>query len=229
MLRSHRRIQSPFWFNMHNIVIVGAGGFGREVASFLWDCFSRDDYQLKGFLGKDETTPEGCVPGANLIGDPDTYQPCADDRFILAIGPMEVRRRIAEVLMNKAARFLTMVHPSTTVVDSATIGTGVILYPNSFVSNTAVLDDYAHLSLFASVGHDGYVGKFSMLSPYSTLNGFASVANDVFVGSHATIGPGTVVGEHCVISANSSVLRDIPPNRFVFGVPARQTAKFASP
>lgn len=214
---------------MNNIIIVGAGGFGREVESLLGDCFSRNEYRFKGFLGRSDPNLDAHRSGGSIIGDPDSYQPCDGDRFILAIGNIAARRQVVETLTSRGARFLTMVHPTAKLIDSASLGIGAVLYPHSFVSNAAALGDYVHLSLFASVGHDGQVGEFSLLSPYSTLNGFASVANDVFVGSHTTIGPGTVVGEHCVISANSSVLRDIPPDRFVFGVPARQTAKLSSP
>ena len=38
---------------MLDILIVGAGGFGRELHGWLWDCFSQEEYRLKGFLSQD--------------------------------------------------------------------------------------------------------------------------------------------------------------------------------
>ena len=35
---------------MYNIIIVGAGGFGREVYLWTKDSFPDDKYKIKGFL-----------------------------------------------------------------------------------------------------------------------------------------------------------------------------------
>lgn len=210
---------------MKDIIIVGAGGFGREVESMLWDCFSRNEYRLKGFLSRDATDLDGYSVNAVHLGAPEEYAPQTEDRFVLAIGAMAARRRNVEALIAKGALFLNMIHPTATIFSSAVLGRGLVVYPHATVSNCAKLEDYVHLSLYASVGHDGHIGRLSLLSPYVTVNGFGFVADEVFMGSHATIGPGTRVGQQCVVSANTSVLKDVPDQYFVFGSPGRQTAR----
>ena len=37
-----------------NIIIVGAGGFGRELFEMLWDAYDKNAYQFKGFLAQDD-------------------------------------------------------------------------------------------------------------------------------------------------------------------------------
>ena len=212
--------------SMQEIIIVGAGGFGREVCNWLWDCFSQEHYRLKGFLSQDDHALDQHDIDAQVLGDPADYQPEPKDRFILAIGDIDARRRTVESLCGRGAFFLTMIHPTAVVASTASIAQGAVLYPFVTISNCAVLDDFVHLSLYASVGHDGKAGKFSLLSPYATLNGFSAIEDEVFLGTHATIGPSCVVGRQSKISANSAVLHNVRPGSFIHGVPGKQTRRF---
>ncbi len=47
------------------------------------------------------------------------------------------------------------------------------------------------------------------------------IEDGVFVGTGSLILPGVTIGRGSVVSANSVVNRDVPPNSFVSGVPAR--------
>ena len=212
---------------MLDVVIIGAGGFAREVAALLWECFSPDEFRLKGFLARNKQELHGFNLGATVIGDPENYIPTKNERMLLAIGDIDARRRTVAALRQHGARFLTMVHPTAVVAETAVIGTGTILYPFTTVSNGAVLADYVHLSLYASAGHDSHVGKFCLLSPYATLNGFAVLEDEVFMGSHSMVGPGYTVGKESKISANTSVLHNVPARSFVHGVPGRITQRIA--
>ncbi|MBI84860.1 MAG: hypothetical protein CMJ81_16830 [Planctomycetaceae bacterium] len=206
---------------MKNLVVIGAGGFGREVAGLLWDCFNPREYHFKGFLASESANMADHGLDIPVLDDPEVYQPDSEDRFILAIGNIEVRRCVVEALKSKRGEFVSLIHPTATIFESATLGEGSVVYPHATISNGASIKDFVHLSLYASVGHDGQVGTYSLLSPYATVNGFGVLESDVFVGTHATIGPGTRVGKQSVISANTAVLRNVPSCRMVFGSPER--------
>lgn len=47
------------------------------------------------------------------------------------------------------------------------------------------------------------------------------IGNDVWVGGNATILPGVTIGDRCVIGAGSVVTKDIPPDSFAAGNPAK--------
>ena len=210
---------------MLDVIIVGAGGFAREIVPWLWECFSPDEIRLKGFLARNQHELRNFELGASVIGDPESYMPHKNDRFILAIGDIDARRRTVEALTQHGASFLTVIHPTAVVAKSAVIGEGAVLYPFVTVSNGANLADFVHLSLYASAGHDSNVGRFCLLSPYATLNGFAVLKEEVFMGSHSVVGPGHTVERESRISANTSVLHDISALSFVHGVPGRSTKR----
>ena len=101
------------------------------------------------------------------------------------------------------------------------IGEGVVICPFCLVSDNAQLDDFVMVNSYATCGHDVKVGKYSILSPYVALNGFVVLEDEVFLGTHATVISGKRVGYRSKISANSVVMRNVPPNKIVFGVPGK--------
>ena len=203
------------------IVIVGAGGFGREMRCLLPGFLPQGGYHFKGFLGEDQGTPSSEDVSRLILGDPMTYVPEVNDRFVLAIGQMPARRRTVEALRDKGATFLSLIHSQAIVAPTAQIGQGVIVFPFAAVSHNAFLDDCAKLNYYASVGHDTTLGKYCLLAPYATVNGFGTLEDDVYLSTHATVAPQVTVGTRSVVSANSAVMKSVPADSFVFGVPGR--------
>lgn len=202
---------------IRRIVIAGAGGFGRE--ALLWASEAWPDHAAKivGFLSADPALP---VP-LPILADPAAFVPDSGDAFLLAIGIPRARRRVAEALLARDAKFLTLVHPTAVVAPSAAIGAGSILCPYSIASDATRLGRFTLMNYHSSLGHDASTGDFSVLSPYATLGGGAAIADDVFLGLHASVGPGKIVGSRSKLSANSAALTDAPADSLVFGVPGR--------
>jgi len=199
------------------ILVVGAGGFGREVVHWARDAWPAASSRIAGFLAADGGG-DGPLP---VIADPDDFEPSPGDGLLLAIGIPMVRRRVAESLVSRGGRFLTLVHPTAIVAPSASIGPGSILCPYAIASDSTSLGRFTLLNYHASLGHDASTGDFSVLSPYATLGGGAHVGADVFMGLHASVAPGKSVGASSKVSANSACLADVPAGSIVFGVPGR--------
>jgi sugar O-acyltransferase (sialic acid O-acetyltransferase NeuD family) len=203
------------------ILIVGAGGFGREVLTWARDTWSADSDKLIGFLSADRNVLDGRVCDLPILGDPADFAPSTGDAFLLAIGIPHVRRRVAEILESRGARFLSLVHPTAIVAPTASVGSGSIVCPFAIVSDASRIGPFALLNYGSSVGHDAVVGTFGVLSPYAAIAGNAELGLDGFMGLHASLGPGCRVGASSKISANSCALSDAPAQSLIFGVPGR--------
>lgn len=204
---------------MYNIIIVGAGGFAREVYSWANDAFSKDNYKIKGFLSYNQKDLDGFNVKVGVLGNDDNYKIDKNDLFIIAIGNIDIKKRAIKRLKKRGAKFISLIHPSSLIVSTAKIGEGVVICPHCLISDNVRVGDFVMMNTYASCGHDAKVGKYCILSPYATLNGFVILEDEVFVGTHATVIAYKKVGSQSKISANSVVMKDVLANRTVIGVP----------
>jgi sugar O-acyltransferase (sialic acid O-acetyltransferase NeuD family) len=203
------------------IYIVGAGGFGREVYS--WFGRSALLARLVGFLSADRGAHDGVSVGHGVVGSPDDHDVRPGDAFVLAIGIPGVRRNVAESLQSRGANFLTLIHHTAMVAESATIHEGAIICPYALVSAHARVGACVILNYHSSAAHDAVIGDYTVLSPYAAVGGNAVLEDDVFVGLHGTVGPGKRVGARSKVAASSCALLNVPPDCLALGVPARIT------
>lgn len=206
---------------LRRILIVGAGGFGREVVHWVRAAWPDRAGLVTGFLSADTDVLAGRDCDLPILSDPARYEPRLGDGLLLAIGIPEVRRRVADDLLARDAELLTLIHPTAIVCPTAVIGPGSILCPGAIVSDSARLGRCVLVNYHASLAHDSVVGDFAVLSPYAALAGNASIGEDAFLGIHASVGPGVTVGPRSKVAANSCALHDIPPDSLVNGVPGR--------
>ncbi len=209
------------------IVIVGAGGFGREVLQWAREAWPDQASLISGFLSDDPRRLDGFSTGVEILSAVANYRPAEGDYLLLGIGVPYARRRVAEQLHSSGARFLSLVHPAAVVATSAAIGEGTIVCPFAVISDSARLGFCSLVNYHASMGHDSFAGDFAVLSPYATLGGAARVDDDVFLGLHASVGPGKTVGARSKVSANSCVLTTAPPDSIIFGVPGRVSPRIS--
>ncbi len=207
------------------ILIVGAGGFGREVLVWARDAWAQSSGLIAGFLSDDLHRLDGHACDLAILCATAAYQRQPGDYLVLAIGVPYCRRRVAESLLAGGSRFLTLVHPAAVVAEAARVGEGSVVCPYAIVSDSAVLGQCVLVNYHASLGHDSTAGDYAVLSPYATLGGAARVDEDVFLGLHASVGPGIRVGARSKVSANSCVLVHAAADTLVYGVPGRNSPR----
>lgn len=203
------------------IVLVGGGGFAKEVVQYIWDAQLGP---IKGVLSCDQPARE--LSMLAYLGDDDSYLPSEGDTFLMAIGDARRRAAIWERLQGRGASWSTLIHPTSYVAPSATVSPGVIVCPFAFVGVHSKLAGNVVLNTYASVGHDAVVGASSVLSPYACANGGATIGTAVFLGSHAVVTPNIAIGDICKIAAGSVVTEDAPRGSLLIGNPARGRVMF---
>lgn len=203
-------------------IIVGAGGFGRELVNWVRDCHSAGSLPpVAGLLDDDPAAMEGFSYNVGLLGTAKDFKPQPDDQLLMAIGTPAIKERVAELLIARGARFGTLIHPSAVVAGSAQVGEGSILCPFSLVSADAVVGRFCSINALSSIGHDVRLGDYSTLSAHVDLTGAVSVGRGVMIGTGAKVLPRVKVGEGATVGAGSVVYRNVPGGRSVFTAPAK--------
>ncbi len=203
-------------------IVVGGGGFGREVACWVMDLASRGGGgRVVGFLDDDVKNTAGFPPGVAYLGGIDSYAPRAEEELLLSIGDPKIKQRIVAKLKGRGAHFASLAHPTVVIALTATLGEGVVLCPYAVVSANAQVGDFVTVNICSSVGHDVRIGAFSTLSAHDDLTGGVLLAERVMVGSGARVLPGVHVGADAVIGAGAVVVRNVAAGTTVYALPAK--------
>lgn len=207
------------------IVIVGAGGHGREVLDAIRavdavaPTFEFVGFLAEGWADHDELTrlDAALLGGYEGLGE-------LDAGYVVAIGDGAVRRQIDAIASEAGREALVVVHPGATVGSDVAIDEGCYIGPGARIMTNASLGRHVHVNANAVVSHDAVLGDFVTLSPGVLVNGRASVERDAFLGSGAVVLPRRVVGAGSVVGAGAVVTRDVPPGVTARGVPATWAA-----
>jgi sugar O-acyltransferase (sialic acid O-acetyltransferase NeuD family) len=204
---------------MKNIVIVGGGGFGRELYSYIKADLADGNligYSLAGLL---DDSPEcelaRMSPELSYLGALASFEPQGNEVFVIAIGKPSGRLKIFEEIKRRRLALLTYVHSSAMVMFEATLGEGSIICPNTIINAGAKLGDNVAVNVFCSVGHGASIGNHSVLSPYCALSGDSKLGECGFMGTRGTLFPRVEMGDGCIVDAHSAVRQSVGENKVV--------------
>lgn len=206
---------------MKHLVIVGAGGFGREMFGAAREAVGfGSGFDIKGFLDAKPAALDGFAGYPPIVGSPDSYVPVEDDVFITALGSIASRRHCVEALEKKGAKFISIIHKTATIGPNVVVGEGSFIAPH--VSLTVDIAVGRHVSVFhsSSVGHDTVLGDFSHVYAQCSVGGAVKVGEGAAVYPGSVIAPRRKIGAGAVVGAGSAVFVDVDPGVTVLGNPA---------
>ena len=210
--------------SLQKVVIIGTGGFGREVLDVL-EAVNQvsPTYEILGFI----TEPGFQQPGeqineAPVLGYYDWLEANRQDvRAICGVGSPPTRKRLIEKAEALGVEFFSVVHPRAILTRWVTLGSGTIITAGCILTNNITLGNHVHLNLDCTVGHDAILKDYVTVSPGVHISGNVTLETGSFIGTGANIIEGKTVGAWSVVGAGSVVVKDIPANVTAVGIPAK--------
>ncbi|MGN0853299.1 MAG: hypothetical protein ACI4Q3_07975 [Kiritimatiellia bacterium] len=191
------------------IMIVGAGGFGREVAWTLERINALEEtWRILGFADDDPGKAKGALDGYPLLGS--VEKASADypgAAVFIAIGSNAVREKIYRRL--RGHDFPVLIDPSAEVAPTADIRHGVFIGPRAVVSVGVELGKFVLVNARAGIGHDSRLADFSQVCPGATLSGHTTVGPHALIATNACTCPGVSVGARARIAAGTPAFANV--------------------
>ena len=199
------------------LAILGASGHGKVLA---------DIAELTGWkqiVFFDDAWPEKASNGAwqvigntqMLLNNINNYQ-----GVIVAIGNNKVRQQKLQQLDTAGAKLITLIHPSATVSRYTQIGLGSVIVAGAVINPDCIIGSGAIINTCSSVGHDCTLGDAVHICPGARLAGGTEVDDRAWVGVGSSVRQLIKIGADAIIGAGSAVVKDVPANTTVMGVPA---------
>ena len=204
-----------------NLLIIGAGGFGREVLGYIED--DNPLFDIKGFLDSRVNVLDATPRGVGIVGDPLTYQPQAEDVFMAALGDPQMRFKYTAVLRDvHNVDFTTVVHPRANISRHTRLRRGCIIAPQVGISVDCNIGEFTCIQEYTVVGHDAQIGNWCQINSHCTIAGGARIGDFVTIHPNSVITSRAAIGDGAIVGPGSVVIGRIPAGITVMGNPARR-------
>lgn len=205
------------------IVIVGAGGFGREVLWTLLDCNKiSKKYEILGFIDDNKSLKGKIVNKVPVLGDTDwLLSNLPRVSCVVAIGDCKIRKKIVEKLEKSDLKFPTIIHPAALCSEFVDVGKGTIIQSGSIVSMDIKIGNHAYVNFSCTIGHDCVINDFATLSPGVHISGTNTIEEGVFIGTGTVTKQNITIGRWSFIGGGTVVGKNIPEFSMYFGVPGK--------
>lgn len=208
---------------MKDLYIIGAGGFGREVAWLIERINSvKPTWNLKGFIDDNETLWGSIDGGYPVFGGCEYIASLEDAYAVCAVGSAKIRKMIINKLEDKCVKFATLIDPSVLVSNSVKIGEGSIICAGTIITVDVNIGAHVIVNLDCTVGHDVRIEDF--VTVYPSVN----VSGNVLIGECSELGTGTQIIQgkkiisNTIIGAGTIVVRNCDESGTYVGSPAKK-------
>ncbi|UTT66878.1 acetyltransferase [Janibacter sp. CX7] len=214
---------------MRDLVIVGAGGFGRETIDVVRAINSvSPTWRLLGVV--DDAPSEANLERLHAL-DVDHLGTLsdipADTAVAVGVGSPLARTAIVSALSSPGRHFPALIHPTAIVGSQFRHGEGLIVLGGVSIGTNVRLGQHAHLNGHAVLGHDTVCHDFVSINPNATLSGECTVGAHTLVGANSTVLQQLTLGAGVTVGAGACVTRNVSDGTTVAGIPARPLQKRA--
>ncbi|NJK91158.1 MAG: hypothetical protein HC904_04570 [Blastochloris sp.] len=149
-------------------------------------------------------------------------------QFLLGLGSTQ-SCGLREKLYLEAVKWglvpMSLRHPAAWVSDEVSLGEGSQILTRAVLNGAVKLGDNVLVNTAAVIEHDCRIGDHSHVATGAILCGGVQVGRAVHIGAGAVIRQGLSLGDRCVVAAGAVVVKSVPPETCVMGVPARPSSE----
>ena len=210
---------------MNDILIYGAGGFGREIACMLCAINEiKPQWKLLGFI--DDRLEKGFQNRyGKVLGNINNLNEWSEKvALAISIASPNILKNLTQKISNQNIWFPNLIAPDVKIFDKRAFSTGFgnIIFWGTRLSCDVSIGNFNILNSNTSLGHDVSIGSFNVFGPNTRISGNCIVGNENFFGVYSMVIQGMKIGEKTRIGANSLIIRNTKNNSLYFGSPAKR-------
>lgn len=203
---------------MKQLIVVGGGGFAKEVIWLAKDC----GFEVVGVLDDNIDMHGKFVLAVPVVGNVEGWQAYAHCEFVVAIGSPRTRKLVVEkMLAHGKPEFATLIHPSVIKSDSVNFAEGCMVCAGMIFTIEVNVGAHTIFNLNGTVGHECHIGSFVTVAPMAAVSGNVVLQDFVEVGTGAALRQGVTLSRGSMLGMGAVLTKNIPENMIFAGNPAK--------
>lgn len=209
-----------------DLIIVGASGFGREVAWLASEAL--ESYNIIGFLDDRSDIPTSQLGGLPWLGVINEWQNFSSASFVVAIANPRARAKVVEHMQASGQpHFVTLVHRDLCIGPDCTLAPGAIVCAGCVLTTNISIGLHTIINIGCTIGHDVKIDSFVTIAPQVAISGNVTLSDGTEIGTSASILQGLTIGRGAMLGMGSVLTKNISDSSLYFGIPAKPIKKLA--
>jgi acetyltransferase-like isoleucine patch superfamily enzyme len=175
-----------------------------------------NDYSIVGFLDDNKDNYDRYSLKSPLLGPVFSYIPKSDEKLILGIADIPIRKKVIKYFRSVGGTFTNFVHPWSIIFDTSKMGIGNVIMPYTLIGPNALLGDFNLVNSRVVLGHDALIGSNNTFFPSTGISGSTTIGDNNLFGVNSATLPGISIGSNNKISAGMVIERKLKNDMIVF-------------
>lgn len=203
-------------------VIIGAGTYGEVYLAYLQEA----GIEIVGFLDDNPKYKDTHIKNIPVLGEISFLKNLKEKFGVEAVycplGNNQLRVRFLKQAQRLGYETPNYIHPTVTISPNVSIGKGVYILLGTTIMPYTIMKDFVMLSMHVSIAHHSILEEGVFLSSGCTFGASIHAKKYAYCGLGSSIMTGIhELGENCLVGAGAAVIKDVPDNAVVAGVPAK--------
>ncbi len=216
----NRAINDMGEVDMKDIVLIGAGGFAREVTWLIEQNNTvKPEWNILGYIADSES---GLLKYPVLGSDEwlESYE--GEIYAVCCVGNSELREKIISKYKDHPnVHFPAIISKDAIIGDNISVSDGTIICAGTITTVNVKIGKFVIINLDCTIGHEAVLGDYVTLYPSVNVSGTVTIKENTEIGTGSAIIQGITIGEHTIVGAGSVIIKDIPAYVTAVGVPAK--------
>lgn len=203
-------------------IIVGAGTYGEVYLALLREV----GVEIVGFLDDAPQLKGQSVRGISVLGSledlPDMKEKYGVEAVYCPLGNNKLRVSILKHALALGYEIPNFIHKDVSISPNVLIGRGIYVLEGTHIMPYTKIENFVMISMGVNIAHHSLLGEGTFLSTGVNFGASIITHKYTYIGMGTTIMTGVhELGENCLIGAGAVVIKDVPKNAVVAGVPGK--------